>query len=367
MSEKRSESTRRQFLKGKSAVDAIGNLGDRIHQELPATEAAGEGTSRTYLVQVSRRAMACEFAVYLNAGKHDAATEHAVEALDLVENIEDQISVYRNRSEVSQLNFVAAKRPVKVNARLFSLLQMARLLYDETDGAFDVTAGPLIKVWGFYRREGKLPSNEALQEALACVGNAHVKLVDATSTIEFNREGVEVNFGGIGKGFALDQCKSLLRSCGVSDFMIHGGNSSVLASGRRAGASEGQGWKVGIRHPSRPERRIAEINLQDRSIGTSGTGTQHFYHQGKKYGHIIDPRSGQPVDGILSATVVATSAAMADALSTAFYVMGIESTRKYCETHPDVGALIIRTGSKAGVVEIEAIGIADNGWSRVDE
>jgi len=367
MNEKRSESTRRQFLKGESAVDAIGNLGDRIHQDLPATTPPGEGSGRTYLVQVSRRAMACEFAVYLNAGKHDAATEHAVEALDLVESIEDQLSVYRNRSEVSQLNCLAATRPVKVDARLFSLLQTVRKLYDETDGAFDVTAGPLIKVWGFYRREGKLPSDEVLQEALACVGSVHVELAEATTTVEFDREGVEVNFGGIGKGFALDQCKSLLRSCGVSDFMIHGGNSSVLASGRRAGASEGQGWKVGIRHPSRPERRIAEINLQDRSIGTSGTGTQHFYHQGKKYGHIIDPRDGQPVDGILSTTVVAPSAAIADALSTAFYVMGFEPARQYCETHPDVGALMIQAGRKAGVVEIEAIGLADDSWSRVDE
>ena len=303
MNRKRDHSTRRQFLTGRSAVDAIGNIGRSIGQEFPVPDAGEVPAGRTYLVQVGRRAMACEFDVYLNAGEHEAATEHAVDALDLVENIEDQLSVYRNRSEVSRLNQVASTRPVAVNERLFRLLRDSIQLHAETQGAFDVTSGPLIKVWGFYRREGKLPTAEALDGARECVGSEHLQLSDQDSTIFFARDGVEINLGGIGKGFALDLCESQLRGAGVSDFMIHGGNSSILAYGKRAGSEEG--WTVGIRHPLRPERRLAEITLRNKSLGTSGSGTQHFYHQGRKYGHIIDPRTGQPADGVLSTSVIA--------------------------------------------------------------
>ena len=181
----------------------------------------------------------------------------------------------------------------------------------------------------------------------------------------FRQAGVEINLGGIGKGFALDQCQTLLRERAVTDFMIHGGNSSILASGDRAGAAEG-GWTVGIRHPLRPERRIAEIRLRDKSLGTSGTGTQHFYHQGRKYGHIIDPRSGQPAEGVLSTTVLAPRAAIADALSTAFYVMGVNEIRQYCESHSEIGALVICAGKRSGVVEIREFGMDQTTWSQLE-
>lgn len=367
MNEKRSESTRRHFLTGKSAVDAIGNLGAPNHPDPSSTSSSPRREGRTYLVQVGRRAMACEFDVFLNAGEHEAATEHAIEALDLVDSIEDQLSVYRHRSEVSRLNQVAAMRAVPVDARLRQLLADSLELHRDTRGAFDVTSGPLIKVWGFYRREGKLPSEKDLEEALRLVGSEQVILSEEDSTVRFQQPGVEINFGGIGKGFALDQCNSVLRSLGVENFMIHGGNSSILASGRRTGADPSQGWTVGVRHPLRPERRLAEVNLKDRSMGTSGTGTQHFYHQGQKYGHIIDPRTGQPADGVLSTTVIAGSAAQADALSTAFYVMGVEETQAYCESHDDISALIITAGRQAGVIDVTPIGLDESDWKRVDD
>ncbi|MDG2384039.1 MAG: FAD:protein FMN transferase [Pirellulaceae bacterium] len=364
MNRKPDHSTRRQFLTGQSAVDAIGNLGQSVQQKLPTPAGSDSLEGRTYLVQIGRRAMACEFDVYLNAGEHEAATEYAIEALDLIEEIEDQLSVYRHRSEVSRLNLVAATRPVSVDRRLYQLLKSAIQLHKETKGAFDITSGPLIKVWGFYRREGKLPTSDALETARASVGSDYLKLSD-DFTVAFRRAGVEINLGGIGKGFALDQCQSLLRERAVEDFMIHGGNSSILASGDRAG-SAGSGWTVGIRHPLRPERRIAEIRLRDKSLGTSGTGTQHFYHQGRKYGHIIDPRSGQPAEGVLSTTVVAPRAAIADALSTAFYVMGVDEIRQYCESHPEIGALIICAGKQSGVVDISEFGMDDTAWSQLE-
>lgn len=360
------KSTRRQFLYGKSAVDAIQNLG----QSLPAPEAvaaeATAGKTRTCLVQVGRRAMACEFEVILNAGDHEEATDRAIEALDLVDELEAQLTVYRHRSEVSQLNAMAAQRPVRVEPRLFELLEEAVTLSRETDGAFDITSGPLIKVWGFLRREGRMPSAEEIERALQLVGGRHLHLDVAQETVSFDRPGVEINLGGIGKGYALDRCAFQLVDEGVKDFMIHGGNSSILARGERSGSTHG-GWMVGIRHPLRPELRLAEIVLRDKSIGTSGTGTQYFYHQGKRYGHIIDPRNGQPSDSVLSTTVVARRATMADALSTAFHVMGIEEVSQFCERHPDVGALITRAGKHAGTVDLLAIGLADDEWQQVSE
>jgi thiamine biosynthesis lipoprotein len=112
---------------------------------------------------------------------------------------------------------------------------------------------------------------------------------------------------------------------------------------------------------------LAEIVLRNKAIGTSGTGTQYFYHQGKRYGHIIDPRNGQPSDSVLSTTVVARRATMADALSTAFHVMGVERVTEYCANHSDVAALITRPGKRAGHVELLAIGLGDDEWQPVGE
>ncbi len=366
MSSFQDKSTRRQFLYGKSAVDAIQNLG----QSLPPPETASSSESvaddqRSCLVQIGRRAMACEFEVFLNAGNHEEATDHAIEALDLVDNLEAQLSVYRHRSEISLLNSVAAQRPVKVEPQLFELLEEAVTLCTETGGAFDITSGPLVKVWGFLRRDGRMPSAEEIEEALRHVGSQHLRLDPSQQTVSFDQTGVEINLGGIGKGYALDRCASQLASASVNDFMIHGGNSSILARGERSGIPQA-GWIVGIRHPLRPERRLAEIVLRNKSIGTSGTGTQYFYHQGKRYGHIIDPRNGQPSDRVLSITVVASRATTADALSTAFHVIGVEKVAEFCEMHDGIGVLMTVPGKHAGTVELIAIGLGEDEWQRVE-
>ena len=122
--------------------------------------------------------------------------------------------------------------------------------------------------------------------------------------------------------------------------MIHGGSSSIIARGSRQSGNELAGWCVGVRHPLRTDRRLLELQLMDAAIGTSGAGTQQFYFQGKRYGHIIDPRTGRPVEGVLSTTVIAPEGATADVLSTAFYVLGVEAAEKYCAEHPDVSVIM---------------------------
>ena len=177
---------------------------------------------------------------------------------------------------------------------------------------------------------------------------------------------MELNLGGIGKGHALDRMSEMLRGDAVEHFLLHGGHSSVLARGSRAGSTaEQSGWTVGLAHPLRPGERLAEFRLQNQALGTSGSGTQYFYHQGQRYGHIIDPRSGRPAGAVLSSTVIAPTAAEADALSTAFYVGGIELARGYCESHPDVAAVLVTQA--AAQLRLEAINIADEAWRRADD
>lgn len=359
MTDKR-RSTRRQFLKGRAAADALTDAVDQaIGQE-------NEQSGRGYLLQVGRRAMACQFEVFLRASRSPAEMERAVEALDLIDRLEDQLSVYRHRSEVSQLNAIAAMRPVPVEAGLFELLQYASRLSHDTQGAFDLTTGPLIKVWGFFRRQGRIPDPSEIEDAMQKVGYHHVELNTDQQTVFFRQEQLELNFGAIGKGYALDRCRDLLSTAGVADFMIHGGNSSVVARGNRTDDPTATGWTVGLRHPLLPEKRFAEIRLVNQAVGTSGTGNQFFFHQGKRYGHIIDPRSGRPAEGVLSVTVVAPDAATADALGTAFFVMGRESIEKYCAEHPDLGVLVTRPGKRAGELEIDTWGLDNECWSRVD-
>ncbi len=344
-------STRREFLQGQAAIDAVAHFdaGAAAAVSLP------EPSADRYLVRLSRQAMACTFEVFLNAGEHDGGTAAALAALDLVDRLEDQLSVYRDESEICHLNRHAPFGPVPVEARLFDLLRKAVELHRDTHGAFDVTAGRLSSVWGFKTRRGQLPPPEEIEAALECVGTQYLELDAGDNSVRFARPGVEVNLGSIGKGYALDRCAELLADAGIDSYLLHGGNSSVLARGTQGGAVE-DGWQVGLRHPLRPERRLGQLRLADRALATSGSGTQFFRHEGRRLGHILDPRRGWPAEGVLTASAVAPTAAEADALATAFYVMGPAATRDYCQQHPLVGAMMICPGRGRGPLKSIASG-----------
>jgi FAD:protein FMN transferase len=363
------ESTRRQFLQGRAAVNALQTLvdaGDPLGPA-PSSGIAESSTAPTYLMQISRRAMATDFEIYLNASQHGRETEAALRALDLVEELEGQMTVYRPHSEVMDVNRRAADGPVAVEGRLFQILQLALQLSRETGGAFDLTAGPLSRTWGFYRREGQLPDPEALQQAMGRVGYRWLELDDQRHTIRFLQRGVEINLNAVGKGYAVDRCGELLRAAGVEDFLIHGGQSSVLAGGSRAGQEpNSRGWSVALRHPLKPTQRLAEIWLRDRALGTSGSGVQFFHHQGRRYGHVLDPRTGWPAEGVLSATVLAPTAAWADAASTACFVLGPAGTEEYCRNHPEVAAILVCPGQRSGSLDIQAFGLQADDWQRLD-
>jgi thiamine biosynthesis lipoprotein len=166
--------------------------------------------------------------------------------------------------------------------------------------------------------------------------------------VRYLRPGLEINLGSIGKGYALDRAAAIVRGRrNLPGALLHGGHSSVYAIGIEPG--DERGWAVGLGHPWEPGRRIALLRLRDRALGTSAATFRHLEHDGRRLGHILDPRSGWPAEGVALASAVAPSAAEADALATAFYILGAEKTRAYCDAHPDVGAVLLLEGQEAPV------------------
>jgi FAD:protein FMN transferase len=327
---------RREFLQGELLREVLreqqSQLADAV---LNAAERPRPSRGPCLLLQTT--AMACHFDVLLNPDGPEQQLAWASAALDLVHVLEQQLTVYRLDSELSQLNATAAGRPVVVEPELYALLRQAREISQTTEGAFDPTAGPLIRVWRNARQNGRLPTDNELHAAREIVGMELVHFDDRQQTVTFARDGVELNLGAIGKGYAIDRAAALLREHGLTDWLLHGGKSSILVGGGHAGWP---GWPIGLRNPMRPEAEWGTLLLTDQALGTSGTAVQSFRVDGKRYGHVLDPRTGWPVEGMASASAVARTAAEADAFSTAFYVLGVEKACSLCDTRPDLAAVL---------------------------
>lgn len=293
-------------------------------------------------VSVARRAMACEFSLLFPAETR-TPVDAGCAALDEVERLEAKLSVYLEGSDLSYVNRAAADGPVTVDDELFALLRAAEALNEATAGAFDVAAGVLVNAWGFFRGPRRVPAEPQRQAALASTGMRHVELDREAKAVRFRRP-VEINLGSLGKGYAIDRALARIRrEFGAGCVLMQGGQSSFRAAGEPPG--EPRGWKIAIGDPYRRGREAATIHLKNRGLGTSGGAHQFFIEGGRRYAHVLDPRTGWPADQVASATAVAPTAAEADALSTAFFVLGAEATRAYCRKHPEIGAVLV---TKAG-------------------
>ena len=317
-------------------------------------------------LEIARDAMACRFEVLLNPGKPTNGPEIAVAALDTITFLEQLLSVYIPTSELSLLNNRAFETPVHVSESTFALLQLGLSVFEKTGGAFDMTAAKLSKTWGFYRRQGKMPSDLEIAHALLDVGSEHIVLSASDRTVRFEKP-LEVNPGGIGKGFALDCAAANLKNGGVTDFAFHGGKSSILCNGNQAPEDDAKGWRIAVRHPEQSERILGSLMLYDQALGTSGPANQFFYFQGKRFGHIIDPRTGWPAEGMLSVTVLHSSAGWADALATGMYVAGIDKAIEYCEQNQDTVMLAILPGKRDGECEIVTCNMRPRQWMPATE
>ena len=293
----------------------------------------------------SRPAMGTSFEIYLYAPDRERATELFEVAFDEIERVEQALSNYRSSSELSRINANAADSPVTTDPEVFALLARALDYSQRTDGAFDVTVGKLMKAWGFFRGAGRYPSAEELARARAQTGWQNVRLDNRMRSIYFLKRGIELDLGGIGKGYALDRVATLLREAGVKAALISSGSSSIYAIGappRKAG------WTVSVFDPLDRTRSLSTVLLKDHSLSTSGSYEKFFRLNGRTYCHIMDPRTGRPVEGMLQTTVITPEATDSDALSTAVFVMGPRQSARLLNQTAGAAAVFVtdRTGAE---------------------
>ena len=294
---------------------------------LPRAPEAGHG------VEVHRTALACRFEVTLDPA--DARhLEAARAALDEVDAIEDALSWLRDTSEVARLNRQAAQAPVPVSPELFTLLSLCRELSAATGGAFDPASTALSRCWGFLDRRPRLPPDEEIATARARSGMDKVTLDGMGRSVRFAVPGVELNFGAVGKGWALDRVAASMRVRGVGRALLTAGGSSHRGWG-------GERWELALR-PGGVD--LGLVRLRDAALGTSEAGEPHFEVEGRRFGHVLDPRSGRPAEGVRSASVVTSEAAVADALSTAFLVGGPSLASSFCAARAGTMALLVLDG-----------------------
>lgn len=340
-------SSRREFLAGQGHVDESPPQADSdIGAEIPR---AGD------TLRIQTRAMACQFAIFLDVDRREQL-ETVSSVLESVHDLEALMTVYRSESPMARANAAAADAAVVLDETLFTVVAMACRIAEETDGAFDPTTGPLVELWRQARETGRVPDDNEVRRVRELGGLADVAIDAADGSISYHRTGVELNLGGIGKGFALDRIAGELLTADVDSYLLHGGHSSLLARGAH---QQHAGWPVGIRNPLFPDRRLATLVLVERAMSTSGSGIESFRIGGRRFSDILDPRTGWPSEGMLSVTVLAETAAEADALSTAFFVAGVEFARTCCDNRPGVSALLIPTPRRGQTLEPIVCGIPD--------
>ncbi|MGH9834688.1 MAG: FAD:protein FMN transferase, partial [Blastocatellia bacterium] len=280
----------------------------------------------TFRYEDSRVSMACVYSIVVYG--HDLAPlrQIANAAFDEVDRIDRLMSHYKKGSELSRVNREAAKAPVKVEAEMFDFIAECLRYSRESDGAFDITVGPLMKAWGFFRGEGRLPSDAELNEARGRIGYQHVVLNPKERTIFFNQAGVELDLGGIAKGYAVDRAVALFKQQGVSSALVSAGGSTIYGLGSPPGKTA---WEVEVQDPVDHNRIATTVRLKDQALSVSGSSEKFFELEGVRYSHVMDPRTGRPVQGVLSVAVVTGSGVDGDALDNVFYVLGTERSKDY--------------------------------------
>jgi thiamine biosynthesis lipoprotein len=269
------------------------------------------------MLALSLDAMATRFELVLSGEDPVRLRAGGEQALAEIARLERQLSYYRSDSEVAWLNRKAADGPVKVDPRLFRLLQQCAELTAATGGAFDVTVGPLVRAWGFAAGSGAVPDASTIDEARRVVGMEHVDLDGEAFTVRYRRRGVEIDLGGFGKGYAVERAVEVLRESGIGTALLHGGTSSVFGLGAPPGEPA---WRVALAPPF--SSREPAVELRDTGLSVSARHGKQFTVGDRTYGHVLDPRSGQPVSRAEAAAAVGPSPAVCEALSTALMVYG---------------------------------------------
>jgi len=250
-----------------------------------------------------------------------------------IKRIEGLLSKYKEDSEIVRLNRLGE---LKVSADTFYILQKAKELWKASDGAFDITVGPLMDLWGFTDRRFSIPSKEKIKNVLNSVGSGKIILIPEDNVVKFMFSGMKLDLGAIAKGYALDCAVKKLKENRIPSCLINAGGQ-VYCLGERLG----QPWKIAIKDPRSQDVRDC-LKLKNQSVATSGDYEQYFMHRNKRYAHILNPKTGYPADaGVVSVTVIAPDGLTADALSTAIFVLGKDKGLKLAQQFQDVQVKVI--------------------------
>ena len=261
----------------------------------------------------------------------------ANEAFDAIDRLESRVSTWRPGSHASRINYEGGKKPVGVSMDIVSLVETSIAYTKATDGAFDITVGPLVELWKTCKTVPRLPTDTELSEAKQLVGADKIIVLRDDHSIGFKKEGMRLDFNGIAKGVAVDVAAGVLENYGVTCALLDGGASSMRAMGAPPGQA---GWIIQLKHPYNGSL-LDEATIKDEAVSTSGYWHDHFVVDGKKYGHIIDPRTGMPVQGMMFAMVNGPSGTATEALSKGFFINDVDWTKQYCEKNPDVRAILV--------------------------
>jgi thiamine biosynthesis lipoprotein len=283
--------------------------------------------------------MGTRIAVELWSDDKPAGEKAIAAVIAEMERIDRDMSTYKSDSEVSRVNAEAAKGPIKISAELFELLTTALEYSRITGGAFDITYASVGFMYDFHTHQK--PTEKQIQAALPAVNYRHVVLDEKNRTVRFTQPGVRIDLGGIGKGHAVDQGIAILKSFGITHALVTAGGDSRIIGDRF-----GKPWIIGIRHPDDKSKVIAKIPLENTAISTSGDYERYFEEDGKRYHHIIDPRTGHSASKVRSATILADSATRTDGLSKTAFVLGPEEAMKLYNRLGDVDAILVTLEGK---------------------
>ncbi len=262
-----------------------------------------------------------------------------------IRRVAHTLNRYSEESEVSKINRNAGKRPIKVSDRTLEVIDRAVRISELTEGAFDISVAPLVSLWDF--RKKKIPLKKDIVKTLKKVGFRHIRIDRKSGTVFLERKGMGIDLGGLIKGYLADIAVDLLKREGaVAGLVSLGGDVRIF--GRKP---DGRKWKIGVKHPRR-EGVIAVVEIQEGAVSTSGDYERYFIYKGTRYHHIIDPRTGYPARGFQSVTVFAKEGIMADALSTALFVLGSE---KALQKIRELGVEAILIDSKGKVFVTEGL------------
>lgn len=286
--------------------------------------------------------MGCDFNITVVASNKIESKKHIDVAIDEIRRIERLISSWDKNSQTTLINKNAGVSPVKVDKELIELIERSIAISKFTDGAFDISFASMDRIWKFDGSVVVMPSEKKILASVINVGYKNIILNKVNSTIFLKNKGMKIGFGGIGKGYAADKAKELLMSKGVLGGIINA-SGDLTTWGKQ---SKGDSWQVGIKNPLNKNKVFALFPVENRAVVTSGNYEKYIMINGKRYTHIINPKTGLPSQGVMSVSVFAPKAELADALATSIFVMGKEKGLHFVNQIATVDCIIVTDNGK---------------------